>query len=528
MKRLIRNDFMVYNPVLQEKIKVLAKVGIVIALFFLSFSDTLFSLVKVWWTRNDYSHGFLVPFITFYLIWIRRDRLKAITIKPNYIGGLCLMMIGSLLLILGKTGGILLIQGVALIVMIMGITLTFLGLEYIKSIFLPLLYLFLMLPILEVGSSETIHWPFQLLSAKMAFFVLMLLGIPVSNNVQYLELPTVSLEVAPECSGLNYLISIIAIAIPLAYLTQRDWRRKISLVVFAVIVGIMANWFRVVLIALWAYSGGSVVHGPWHIFKGIFVSIVGFIFLFIGSLVLNKNSSDRFNESHKKEIIKKDEVSVNIRKLSVGVVSAMLIFTGLVANIYINNIYIVPLNRPIQLLPFSLGAWKGEDVFYDSSFRLEGADSEINRTYKNAFGREIKLYIGYFGSQRHEKEIIQDNFLKFYNNVQKVKIDISPNNSVQVNKTLFRKKRDKYMVLFWTDINGKLVLNRYEAILATIIDGLIYHKTNGSVVIVYSVVNYPDELQRIIEDEKDFIKVLMPVLRNYLPLHANAELEGKT
>jgi exosortase len=114
------------------------------------------------------------------------------------------------------------------------------------------------------------------------------LNVPVFQHSNYLDLPTISLEVARACSGVNYLVSIIALGIPLAYFTQKTWLRKIVLVLSGVIVGIIINSIRVTLIGIWAYRGGEIVHGPLHIFQSFFVSVIGFIFLIIFAVILNK------------------------------------------------------------------------------------------------------------------------------------------------------------------------------------------------------------------------------------------------
>jgi exosortase len=152
----------------------------------------------------------------------------------------------------------------------------------------PLAYLILMVPILD-EVIDKIHWPFQLFSARMGSILLRIFDIPFFLKVNYFELPNMTLEVAEECSGVRYLISIIAIGIPLAYFTQKGWWRKIVLVATAVIIGILANGVRVALVVLCAYYyGENNIQGPFHIFQALFVSVVGFVFLFILAWFLSK------------------------------------------------------------------------------------------------------------------------------------------------------------------------------------------------------------------------------------------------
>ena len=49
-----------------------------------------------------------------------------------------------------------------------------------------------------------------------------------------------------------------------------------TLVLSSLVIGIIANWIRVVFIGLWAYAGGKVVHGPFHVFQAISVAWVAY------------------------------------------------------------------------------------------------------------------------------------------------------------------------------------------------------------------------------------------------------------
>jgi exosortase len=163
-----------------------------------------------------------------------------------------------------------------------------LGTRYLMALSLPLAYLILMVPIFD-EAIEKIHWPFQIVTAVVSSELLTILGVPLIRNAQYIQLPNITMEVAEVCSGIRYLVSIIAIAVPLAYFTQKGWWRKVVLIISAIVIGIVTNWMRVTFIGIWVYySGGSNIHGPLHIFQGVFVSVAGFILLFIFAWLLSK------------------------------------------------------------------------------------------------------------------------------------------------------------------------------------------------------------------------------------------------
>jgi len=80
--------------------KTYGALAIVGALLFFIFFDALEELVRLWTTREEYGHGFLIPVISCYLIWLKKDRLAQIPVKGSW-AGLALVIVGLTLAILG-------------------------------------------------------------------------------------------------------------------------------------------------------------------------------------------------------------------------------------------------------------------------------------------------------------------------------------------------------------------------------------------------------------------------------------------
>ena len=110
-------------------------------------------------------------------------------------------------------------------------------------------------------------------------------GYPVYRDGTFIYLPNQTLEVAQVCSGVNYLVAIAAVGIPLAYLSRSTVARRTALVLFGVIVAVIANGVRVALIGFTAYHGlvTGDLHGPGHVFHGMFVAVAGYVALFLGA-----------------------------------------------------------------------------------------------------------------------------------------------------------------------------------------------------------------------------------------------------
>ena len=60
-------------------------VVLVVSLLF-AFHTAIADMVRVWSNQADYSHGFLVPLFSAYLLWTRRSKLPPLIEWPEYWG----------------------------------------------------------------------------------------------------------------------------------------------------------------------------------------------------------------------------------------------------------------------------------------------------------------------------------------------------------------------------------------------------------------------------------------------------------
>lgn len=501
------------NNILRTNIPVkLLMLGSLILLLLLVSYDVFFSMVNVWASRSEYSHGFLVPFISCYLAWSKRDKLRTIEISPNLAMGLLLLFAGIGLLAFGRFGNIKVLEFVSIVVVVPGLVLTMFGTRVLKELALPLFYLAFMVPAFELGT-DAIHLPFQLFTAKVSSILLTALQVPVHLKSQYLELPNIQLEVAHECSGLNYLISIMAIAIPVAYLSFRDWRR-FALLGSALIIGVAANSARVTLIGLWTYyfNNTDAVHGPFHIFQGFFVSIIGFIFLFSCAWALGRFFSGKEKEEKDKpeQATSGISVPVKMRHFARAWVISIVIIAGVAAYLNYHEIKPIRAEAGLENFPVSFGGWTGQPG--QPSFTLAGADREVSMTYKHEDGRTISLYLAYFEKQDSAKELVSTRLTALYKGASAMELMMRDGSSVKTALTTYRTDKNHATGIFWLNIRGRNIINRYEAKLSTVLNSFLSGKNNGSLVLVSSVPGHDPQAAGA-EDVKEFIKDAAPLLR---------------
>lgn len=494
------------------------RLGLIVLMLSYAYLPVFGMLATTWRQRDDYSFGFLIPFISLYLVWLRRERLRRLPLRPAQLTGLLALAAAGMMLLVGLAGNVMILQELSLVAVVAALVLLLMGKAHLRALAFPIAYLLFMIPIAD-EIIDPLHWSFQLLTAEMGVGILQALGFAALLDGQYIILPTITLEVAKACSGINYLLSIIAIGIPLAYVTQKNTWCRVVLVVSAVAIGIAANWIRVASIGIWAYYGGEVVHGPFHIFQGLLVSQIGFVALLVGAWGLSKVPAapsrrrpvDQFAEDPARPA---EPFQLDARPW----LGAVLVLLTLTAYLAFHTPAPASLKVAFSAFPESIGDWRGEDrVPQGAVFRVEGADRELVRRYRSASGREVQLYVAYFESQRHPKKLVNYRTARLHRGAVAVEVPLDQDESMMVNQARLQQGRAEQLVLFWYDIDGAVYANRYRAILATTLDSLVNGRTNGALVLVAGVPIDREDGDDTIEDVRAFVREVMPVLRGYLP-----------
>jgi exosortase len=132
-----------------------------------------------------------------------------------------------------------------MLLLLAGLIILFLGWSFLRSLFFPLAFLVLMIPIPSIVFNQ-ITFPLQLLASRVAAGLLPLLGVPVLREGNVIILPSMPLEVADACSGIRSLMSLGTLAIIYGYLMDRRIIVRVVLAVASVPIAVAANSLRIV------------------------------------------------------------------------------------------------------------------------------------------------------------------------------------------------------------------------------------------------------------------------------------------
>jgi len=225
---------------------------------------------------DNNSHGILVPFISFFLIWKKYSFFKEEPITYANTG-LLLLVFSLLFYFISIIGGIGFLSRLSLVVTVISLIYYNYGKNVVRHIWFPLLFLFFMIPV-PISVIGYVSLPLQMLATRMAAAGLTAFGIPVFREGNMLYFANASLEVAEACSGIRSLISYLMLGSLFAYLMQSSISRKLLLVAMTIPFAFLANLLRVTGTGLLAhYYGNKVAQGFLHEFSGMVTFLLGLV-----------------------------------------------------------------------------------------------------------------------------------------------------------------------------------------------------------------------------------------------------------
>ncbi|MGD0921445.1 MAG: exosortase A [Terriglobia bacterium] len=236
-------------------------------------------LILDWWKDPNFSHGFLIPVFSAFLVWQRRKQLALLRPKPSWFG--LVVVAGSLMmLIVGVLGAEFFLSRSSFIFLVAGLVIYFLGWNYFRAMVFPWAFLFLMVPIPTIIFNQ-VAFPLQLLASRLASGLLELVGVPVLREGNVILLPAMPMEVAEACSGIRSLMSLVALALVYGYFLEPKLFRRVLLVLGAIPIAVIANSLRVVGTGLMAHWWDpEKAEGFFHTFSGWVIFVLSLLLLF--------------------------------------------------------------------------------------------------------------------------------------------------------------------------------------------------------------------------------------------------------
>jgi exosortase len=255
-------------------------------LVILTYIPTLDWMIDRWSAKDSYySHGFLIPFVSAFIIWQMRGALKKVKIKPDNLGWL-LFVFGVFIHLISALLRIYFTSGFSLIMVLAGLVLLFYGKDYLKKLLFPILFLTFMVPLPLVAIAQ-ISFKLKIFAAQISTLIINQMGVPAIRDGSVIKTMHSYLMVEDPCSGIRSLIAMIALGALMSYFSSTSKIKKTVLFLSSVPIAISANIVRIVALSLASEMYGSqMATGFFHDTMGVLVFVIAFIGLSLVGKIL--------------------------------------------------------------------------------------------------------------------------------------------------------------------------------------------------------------------------------------------------
>jgi exosortase C (VPDSG-CTERM-specific) len=263
----------------------------------------------VWFAAGSelYSHILLVPFVSVYLAWLNRRSVRAPS-EPNRRFAVLAWCAGSVLL----AGYWLAIWAgwpmanqdrlswmtSAFVCFFFGVCGLFAGRATVRALRFPLCFLVFMVPFPTV-MHDWLEAFLQRGSALTAYGLFLLTGTPVVRSDLNFQLPGITLQVAPECSGIHSSLVLFLTSLIAGHLFLRTpWKRTV-LALAVLPLGLFRNGFRIFVIGqLCIRIGPQTIYSAIHRDGGPLFFALSMVPFFLLLILLRRSEPAPIEPAH--------------------------------------------------------------------------------------------------------------------------------------------------------------------------------------------------------------------------------------
>ncbi|MEO2088225.1 MAG: exosortase/archaeosortase family protein [Gemmataceae bacterium] len=202
-------------------------------------------MVERWATDPQFSHGWIVPIISAYLLWDRRAALSGSAVTPTW-WGLPVTLAGLGMWAVGTVFYLTAVEAASLPLTLLGLVACWGGRAGVRWAWPGVGFLLFMAP-LPYQVQTALGGQLRRLGTAATTYGLQTLGIPAvpEGNVIVLE-NGARLGVVEACSGLGMTMTFFALTAAAALLVRVEWWKRAAVVASAAPIAVAANVLRLI------------------------------------------------------------------------------------------------------------------------------------------------------------------------------------------------------------------------------------------------------------------------------------------
>lgn len=486
--------------------------------------DSLVQMVRRWDISDEYGYGYMIPVITLFLIWQRKDRLEFLPFTGSWLGVLVLAA-GALITLLGQLSTLHSITQFGFVITVIGAAYAILGYAAFRIIMVPLLLLFLMVP-LPTFLFNNLSSQLQLISSEIGVAVIRLFGISVHLEGNVIDLGVYKLQVVEACSGLRYLFPLLALAIIASYFYQAAVWKRVVVILSSIPITVIMNSFRIGVIGvLVEFYGIEQAEGFLHDFEGwiVFMACVALLIFEIWLLSLVGKDRRPFREVFGMEFpapTPADAVQAT-RPIPAQSWAGLILLAGGVAGAVVlgDRVEEIPQRAGFESFPLTLEDWRGRDDRLDSIVLDElKLDDYLIADYRNAEGDAVNFYVAYYASQRSgaaahsPRSCLPGGGWRIESHTQ-----IALPDGTRTNRFVIRKGDYRQLVYYWFKQRDRIITNEFAVKWYLLWDALTRNRTDGALVRLTTLLQPGEDAELGDQRLRAFAALAVPMLTQHVP-----------
>ncbi|MCB2072588.1 MAG: exosortase A [Novosphingobium sp.] len=377
------------------------RLGLIWAFLIAAFASDWVAMAAQWWNSSSYNHILLIPAILAWLVWQRFGELMRI--EPSmWWPGLLAVAGAAFIWLLGTFGGLATASQLGAVALLVAATITFIGVRASAALAFPLGYMFLLVPI-----GDELVPGLQMVTASIAIWLVELSGIPAVIDGVFISTPVALFEVAEACSGVRFLVAMVAFGVLVANVCFTSWTRRLVFLGACVVVPILANGVRAWgTIYAAQFVGVELATGVDHIVYGwIFFAIVMALVILGAWRFFDRQPGDPMIDAGR---INSSPLLGRLETMRVSAVPAIVLLAAITIG---SQAWSRAADQLVAPMPERIGlpevpGWHRADyvpsVWWEP--RADGAEHRLLGRYADDAGHEVDVFLALYSAQGEGRE----------------------------------------------------------------------------------------------------------------------------
>jgi exosortase D (VPLPA-CTERM-specific) len=500
--------------------------GLSLVLLIAAFWGGLDNVFARWMSEEEYSHGFFIPLIAVWLVWLRRDAVVASIGRSSWASPV-LLLVALALLLVGELSAIFILIQLGFVLALVGLVLGVGGGRLLRVVWVAIAYLLFAIPMPYFLDAQ-LTWQLQLWSSQLGVALLRLFGVTVLLQGNVIDLGVYKLQVVEACSGLNYLFPLLSLGFLAAYFFRAPFWQRALVFLSTIPITVVMNSLRIatigVLVDRW---GTDMAEGVLHFFEG-WVVFMACALLLVGEIWLfARVSGRRLTEVLAPPAVQPSAATATHpgRRGPLAAVLALSAAGAVAMTMISDREEIYPERQRLAGFPRVLEGWRGEDHRLDMALeRHLGVDDYLLVDYRSETVEGLgNVYVAYYASQRkgvspHSPRVCLPGggwAITELERSQPVSVPGGP--TFPVNRALIERGEDRQLVYYWFEQRGRRVANEYLMKWYLLVDAILMNRTDGALVRLTTPLRRGESIESAEARLQDLLTQVVPRLPEYLP-----------